>query len=144
MIAARRTALFAAIAAATVLAACGGMMGSSSAPGSMNVALSAANEVPPNSSGGTGNAVVTLNGNMLSWNVTYSGLTGPATAGHFHGPAPAGSNAGVSLPFGSLASPITGSKELSAEQVSQVKAGLWYINLHTAANPGGEIRGQVK
>jgi hypothetical protein len=72
-------------------------------------------------------------------------MTGPVTAGHFHGPAPAGSNAGVVVPFaGPLASPIIGSATLTPAQVDQLKSGLWYINLHTAANPGGEIRGQVK
>ena len=67
------------------------------------------------------------------------------TAGHFHGPAPAGANAGVVLPFtGSMASPIEGSATLTQAQVDQLKAGLWYVNLHTAAHPGGELRGQVK
>ena len=47
-------------------------------------------------------------------------------------------------PFaGSLGSPITGSKQLTAAQVAQLRGGFWYVNLHTAAFPGGEIRGQV-
>ncbi len=71
-------------------------------------------------------------------------MTGPVTAGHFHGPAAAGANAGVVVPFaGSLASPITGSATLTDAQIADLKAGKWYVNLHTAANPGGEIRGQV-
>ena len=49
------------------------------------------------------------------------------------------------MPFaGPLASPIIGSATLTPAQVDQLKQGLWYINLHTAANPGGELRGQVK
>lgn len=108
--------------------------------------LSAASEVPPNASTATGalEASVNKDSNLLTWTVTYSGLTGPATGGHFHGPAMAGSNAGVVLPFsGSLASPIKGSATLTAAQMADLMAGRWYANLHTAANPGGEIRGQV-
>lgn len=144
----RRFALAALALAATVAAAGCGMMGGSgsmSSASSMNVPLSAANEVPPNASTGSGSGRVDLDGNVLKWSVSYSGLTGPVTAGHFHGPALPGSNAGVVLPFtGSLASPITGTATLTPAQVDDVKAGKWYINLHTAANPGGEIRGQVR
>ena len=111
----------------------------------MSATLNGASQVPPNASSGTGQATIKLDGTMLSWSISYSGLTGPVTGAHFHGPAAAGANAGVVLPFaGSLASPIVGSKELTAAQIVQLKSGLWYANLHTAANPGGEIRGQVK
>jgi hypothetical protein len=55
-----------------------------------------------------------------------------------------GDNAGVVVPLsGSLASPIKGTATLTAAQVADLKAGKWYVNVHTAANPGGEIRGQV-
>ncbi|MGZ5714995.1 MAG: CHRD domain-containing protein, partial [Caldimonas sp.] len=112
---------------------------------SMSASLNAASEVPANSSSGSGQATVKLDGDTLSWSISYSGLSGPVTGAHFHGPAAAGANAAVVLPFaGSLASPITGSKQLTAAQIAQLKSGLWYINLHTAANPGGEIRGQVR
>jgi hypothetical protein len=118
----------------------GGMMGNT-----MTIPLSGANEVPPNATTGTGTAKVDLDGNVLKWTVTYSGTTGPVTAGHFHGPAAPGSNAGVVVPFpGPISSPITGTATLTAAQVADLKAGMWYINLHTAANPGGELRGQVK
>ena len=81
----------------------------------------------------------------LRWTVTYSGLSGPATGGHFHGPAMPGQNAPVVVPFtGSLASPISGEKILTPAQASDLLAGKWYVNLHTAANPGGEIRGQAR
>jgi hypothetical protein len=136
------------LAAASVLAFTGcGMMGMSDNKmgGPMTVALSPASEVPPNASSGSGSAKVELDGMTVKWNVSYTGMTGPVTAGHFHGPAAAGSNAGVVVPFsGPLASPIVGSATLTPAQVDQLKAGMWYINLHTAANPGGEIRGQVK
>ena len=108
--------------------------------------LSAASEVPANASTGMG----TLDGRfdkdtrMLRYSVSYAGLTGPVKAGHFHGPAMAGANAGVALPLdGSLDSPISGSATLTPAQAADLLDGKWYINLHTATNPGGEIRGQV-
>jgi CHRD domain len=144
---ARRLSL--ALLAAATLAAAGcsmtGMSDSKPMGGEMNVPLSAKNEVPPNASTAVGTARVWLDGMTLKWTVTYSGTTGPVTAGHFHGPAAPGANAGVMVPFtGSMASPIEGSATLTQAQVDQLKAGMWYVNLHTAANPGGEIRGQVK
>jgi hypothetical protein len=114
-------------------------------PGAMSATMTGASEVPPTTSAGTGTAKVNLSGNSLSWTVTYSGMTGPVKAGHFHGPAAPGSNAGVVVPFtGSLESPISGTATLTDAQVADLKAGKWYINLHTAASPGGEIRGQVQ
>ena len=110
----------------------------------MAATLSGAKQVPPNSSSGSGTAAIKLEGDVLSWVITYSGLTGPVTGAHFHGPAPANANAGVIVPFaGSLGSPISGSQRLTAAQVAQLRSGLWYVNLHTAVHPGGEIRGQV-
>jgi hypothetical protein len=107
--------------------------------------LSSAAEVPANASTGSGMLDATLNKstNVLSWTVTYSGLTGPATMAHFHGPAMAGANAGVAVPFPSAMSPARGETVLTAAQVADLMAGKWYANVHTAANPGGEIRGQV-
>ena len=82
--------------------------------------------------------------NVLMWKITYSGLSGPATAAHFHGPAMAGQNAPVVMPISApLASPITGSATLTTSQAADLIAGKWYVNLHTAANPNGEVRGQV-
>ncbi len=82
--------------------------------------------------------------NELNFTVTYTNLSGAPTAGHFHGPAAAGENAGVAVPLtGDLASPITGSATLTAPQVAELMAGKWSVNLHTAAHPDGEIRGQV-
>jgi hypothetical protein len=78
--------------------------------GEMNVPLSGKNQVPPNASTAVGTARIFLEGMNLKWTITYSGTTGPVTAGHFHGPAAEGANAGVVLPFtGSMASPIEGS-----------------------------------
>ena len=143
---ARRTALATLlVTGAFAVAGCGMMDRDKGMAGVRSVPLSAQNEVPPNASTGSGTGRVELDGNVLKWNVTYSGTTGPVTAGHFHGPAQPGANAGVVVPFaGPLTSPIVGSATLTPAQVDQLKQGLWYINLHTAANPGGELRGQVK
>ena len=108
--------------------------------------LSGASEVPPVTSAGKGAATASLDtaAKTLNWTVTYSGLSGPATAGHIHGPAAPGANAGVLVPFtGALVSPIKGSATLTDAQISDLQAGRTYVNLHTADNKGGEIRGQL-
>ena len=107
--------------------------------------MSGAQEVPANTTGGKGDVLATLDTKtkMLSYTVTYSGLSGPATAGHIHGPAAAGANAGVAIPFASAVSPITGTATLTDAQMADLMAGKMYANVHTAANPGGEIRGQM-
>jgi hypothetical protein len=103
-------------------------------------------EVPATTSSGTGTADLDYDAasKKLSWKVTYSGLSGPATAAHFHGPAEAGKNAGVAIPIpGAANSPVEGSATLTDAQAADLLAGKLYVNIHTAANPGGEIRGQV-
>ncbi len=108
--------------------------------------LSASSVVPPTTSTATGevDAYLDEKTNKLSWTIKYSGLSGEATAAHFHGPALVGANAGPALPIvGSLASPIKGDAVLSNEQKADLLASKWYLNVHTAANPDGEIRGQV-
>ena len=108
--------------------------------------LSSSEEVPRGTSAGTGALTATFNtqSNVLNWTVTYSGMTGPVVAGHFHGPALLGQNAGVALGFsGGLESPIKGSATLTAAQAADFMSGKWYVNLHTAANKGGEIRAQA-
>ncbi len=110
--------------------------------------LTAAQEVPPNTSKGTGTADVTYDTGTkkLTWKVTFSNLSGPATAAHFHGPAEPGKNAGVVVPIAGAGktSPLEGSATLTDAQAADLAAGKWYVNVHTAANKGGEIRGQVK
>ena len=112
---------------------------------SYKVALKSSEEVPPNASKGTGTADVTFDtaSKQLKYKVTYSGLSGAATMGHFHGPAEPGKNAGVVVPFANAASPIEGTATLTDQQAADLTAGKWYINIHTAENKGGEIRGQV-
>jgi len=108
--------------------------------------LSGASEVPPNSTSGTGTVQADLDttSRTFTYTVTYSGLSGPATAAHFHGPAAPGSNAPPIIAIKDLASPIKGSAVLTADQVAELQAGKWYFNVHTKAHPGGEIRGQLK
>lgn len=85
---------------------------------------------------------------VLTWRITYGGVSGPATMVHIHGPAAEGKNGPVVIWLskrGSTAeNPITGEATLTPEQAQQFTAGEWYINVHTQANPAGEIRGQIK
>ena len=112
----------------------------------MKATLDGASEVPPATTAGKGAADIDYDPTTkkLSWKVTYSGLSGPATAAHFHGPAEADKNAGVKVPIpNATSSPAEGSATLTDEQAADLMAGKYYVNVHTAANPGGEIRGQV-
>lgn len=104
-------------------------------------------EVPPNTTTGKGHldATYDTSSKSLDYKITYEGLSGPASAAHFHGPAQPGQNAGVMVPIAkdALASPIQGKATLDGKQEADLLAGKWYFNVHTAANPGGEIRGQL-
>jgi len=129
------------------LAACGSMQSSSGNTASYHATLSGSQEVPPKPGAGTGEADVQVNTstNTVSWKVTYSGLSGPATAGHIHGPAAPGANAGVMVPFSSVgSSPFQGQAQITPAQAADIAAGRTYVNIHTAAAPGGEIRGQLQ
>jgi hypothetical protein len=108
--------------------------------------LDGPSETPPTDSKGTGtvNAKFDTATKKLSWTVEYSGLSGPAIAAHFHGPAPVGKPAGILVPLtGSLESPISGSATLTAEQAKALTDGMMYFNVHTAAHKPGELRGQL-
>lgn len=112
----------------------------------MKATLDGKSQVPPNTSTATGTAEIDYDpaSKKLDWKVTYTGLSGPATAAHFHGPAEAGKNAGVAVAIPNAGtSPVSGSATLTDAQAADLVAGKYYINIHTAANPGGEIRGQV-
>lgn len=107
--------------------------------------LKGASVVPPSDSKGTGSLAVTYDtaSKKLTWKGAYTGLTGAATAAHFHGPADAGKNAGVVVPIGPATSPLAGMATLTDAQAADLAAGKWYVNVHTAKFPNGEIRGQV-
>lgn len=108
--------------------------------------LSGSSEVPAVVSPGSGTLDASLDRQtrVLQWTISYSKLSAPPTGAHFHGPALAGENVGVAVPVnGSLASPISGTTTLTVKQMEELVAGKWYVNLHTATNPEGEIRGQI-
>jgi glucose/arabinose dehydrogenase len=106
-------------------------------------------QTPPVATGaaGSGTATLDLATHELSWNFQYSGLSGPATAAHFHGPAGICETAGIQLSLleegGPPSGQIVGSAQITAPQAADLLAGLWYLNIHTTLNPGGEIRAQV-
>lgn len=109
--------------------------------------LSGTREVPKTDSKGTGAFKATLDTTtkVLTYTLTFDQLSGPATAAHLHGPAARTANAGVMVPLGDKnpTSPVSGSVTLTDDQISALQSGKVYVNVHTAANPGGEIRGQV-
>jgi hypothetical protein len=114
---------------------------------SFHASLSGAQEVPPVAGSGTASADFKLDAatKTLTWTVTYSGLSSDAVASHIHGPAALGANAGVevNLAPNGMASPLTGSAVLTDAQITDLSSGNTYINIHTANNKGGEIRGQI-
>lgn len=128
---------------AALLAA--GLLASAAQAQTFMAHLDGASEVPPKDTKGTGELTAKLDPatRTLSYTLTYSGLSGPATAAHFHGPAAPGANAGVAVPIKKPTSGVTGSAKLTEAQVADLEGGKWYVNVHTKANPGGEIRGQV-
>jgi hypothetical protein len=137
-----RAGFFAAVAALSIAAAPAAL----AATIHYTAKLDAAQETPPTGTPGTGHATVAFDtdSKTLIWTIEYKGLTGPATMAHFHGPAPVGQPAGVVVVIpGATDDPIKGSAVLTDTQVKQLQDGLLYINIHTAKNPKGEIRGQV-
>jgi hypothetical protein len=108
--------------------------------------LTGADEVPANTSAGKGEVKATLDTATKAFNyeVTFSDLSGPAAAAHFHGPAAPGSNGPPVIPVANPTSPLKGTATLTDAQIADLTAGKWYFNIHTKAHPGGELRGQLK
>ncbi len=105
--------------------------------------LSGQNEVPANTSTATGTFTGTYDtgSKVLSYEVTYQGLN--PTMGHIHRGAP-GKNGGVEIAFPNVAnSPIKGQATLTQAKADSLMGGLYYVNLHSQAFPGGEIRGNI-
>jgi len=116
-----------------------------------NIVLSGQNEVPAVNTAATGIASLEYNkrNKTLSYTINFSGLSANASAAHIHGLAGPGFNAGIVQTFGGFPAATSGTYRgtLFADGV-QVKeddilSGRFYINIHTATNPGGEIRGQI-
>ena len=122
---------------------------SQAAPMKFKADMNGASEVPPTTTSGKGTVTATYDPatKVLTWEGNFSGLSGPATAAHFHGPAEVGKNAApavwISEKGQNLASPFKGTATLTDAQAADLEKGLWYANVHTEANKGGEIRGQV-
>jgi CHRD domain len=127
--------------------ACSGAVQAQSSP--FNVPLSGAQCVPPVETSGMGVAALTYDpaSRMVTWKITYSGLSSSTTMSHFHGPAAPGTNAPVLIWLTTQGTPpgnpIVGQVTLSPEQAQQFAAGAWYVNVHTTSHPACEIRGQV-
>ena len=117
-----------------------------SQPMTFQTSMNAAAEVPQNASRGVGTVTATVypSTKAMTYTAEYKDLTGPATAAHFHGPAAPGANAGVVIGSPSAVTPIKGGATLTDAQLADLMAGKYYYNVHTAANPGGEIRGQMQ
>jgi Cu/Zn superoxide dismutase len=113
--------------------------------------LTGAQQVPPVSSSGTGFGTVVLNAaeTQITVNMTFSGLSSAANMAHIHGPSGPTGNAGVLFDFtGVTPTQTAGSIPpqtflISSDQVTQLKAGQFYFNIHTGNHTGGEIRGQI-
>jgi hypothetical protein len=105
--------------------------------------LNGTSEVPSNASTATGTATLTFNSTTKIYSITVTHNMASPTASHIH-KAALGVNGGVIFPFASPVSPITyTSVALDATQEADLNANLYYVNVHSAAYPGGEIRGQL-
>ena len=151
-----------ALVALASLSACGDDTKTNPTPPTFQASLAAANERPtPNSSPGTGSATVVQNGSTFTYTVNYANLTGAPTLSHIHGPADATKAVGVLVNFnigtptsgtGSFTGtftpadivPASGQPPISMDSlVTLMRTGNAYVNVHTSANKGGEIRGQL-
>lgn len=141
-------ATLAMLTAAVLAAGCSqmsDMMRSDSKGGSENVTLTGSNEVPPVTSPASGTANITVKSDhTVSGRITVTGMT--ATAAHIHVGAP-GANGPVIVPFvkeGDNTFVAKPDAKMTDEQYRKYKDGETYVNVHSAKNPGGEIRAQLK
>ncbi len=135
--------------------ACGALIAAGSQALALKIPIQATltggGEVPPNDSPARGlmQGTFDTDTNTLDWTVTYSGLSGPAIAAHFHGPVSylgltPEENAPIQVGTpGDLASPFHGEAKIDATQAQELKDGRWYFNVHTNKFLAGEIRGPV-
>ncbi len=113
--------------------------------------LSGSRERPePTDTPGRGMALLLLNGDQLSFEIRYAGLSGPAIAAHIHGPADADGTASPLIdlepfhagPFG-ISGSFSGTVTLDEHELAAIGGGLSYVNVHTDDHGAGEIRGQI-
>jgi hypothetical protein len=129
----------------TVAVLAGEILSASAETVSLNANLAAAATVPSNSSAGTGSGKFTYNTDtkQLKYTIVFKNLTGAATAAHVHGPASPTETAKSIVTFPIPESPITGTATLTPNQETDLLAGRYYVDVHTSANPSGELRGQI-
>lgn len=136
---------------AGIVVSCGGSDDSTPAPAAQNpatvvrsAALTGAQEVPPTGATGTGRGAVVVNPTTMeiTGGITFSGLTAAPIGAHIHQLdtniiitlVQAADNATATIPAGTT---------LTSAQYAELLAGYLYFNVHTPANPNGEIRGQI-
>jgi len=134
--------------AALALASCtqmSNMMHGGGSSASENVSLSGSNEVPPVTSPASGSGTVSVSSDrVVTARITVQGMS--ATAAHIHSGAP-GTNGPVIVPFvkqGDNTFVAADGAKMTEEQYRAYKSGNTYVNVHSAKNPSGEIRGQLK
>ena len=141
----------AAVVLGLTLAVAGGAIGAGNATAiKLATVLNASQEVPAPTgdvAAGRGTFTATVDasatGASVAWELTFTGLTGAAGAAHIH-TAPRGTAGPVSVPLcGPCQSPASGTANVSASVLEALQTGGTYVNVHTAANAPGEIRGQL-
>jgi hypothetical protein len=136
------------VVAAALAAGCSqmsDMMHADSKPASEQVTLTGSNEVPPVTSPASGSGTVSVNSDrMVTARITVTGMT--ATAAHIHQGAP-GASGPVIVPFvkeGENTFVAAPGAKMTEEQYRKYKDGETYVNVHSAKNPAGEVRGQLR
>ena len=141
-----RTCVFSAVAIAVALTAVSFADAKTPRPVKFSAALNVGQERPhPKGTkvGASGRFTATLTGTTLTWRLTFTHLSGPATAAHIHMGVRGVSGPVVITLCGPCTSPKTGTTTVTATQIANLKARKFYVNVHTARNPAGEIRGQI-
>lgn len=105
-------------------------------------------EVPPVDTGARGEAEVLVDTTTreIRWKIRFEDLSTPLSATHFHGPAATNGNAPILVPIASKldrSGAVEGKATVNEQQIQDMLAGRWYINVHTPKHPSGEIRGQL-
>lgn len=116
-----------------------------------NLSLSGAQEVPAVTTTATGSMDVSYNKStkVLSYTLRWNNLSGAPAAMHIHGPALAGVNAGVLSGISGFTAAATATflgtvvVDNMTLKEEDLLGGKWYVNIHTSANPSGELRGQI-